>query len=56
MIDMARFGHLSLSCKEPIAHFQKEWQTGARMGARSIMGSFEGAVARAKSSRSRKST
>ena len=39
-----------------IAHFQKEWQTGARIGARSIMGSFGGAVARAKISRSRKST
>ena len=31
-----------------IAHFQKEWQTGAKMGARSIMGSFGGAIARAK--------
>ena len=30
------------------AHFQKEWQTGARMGSRSIMGSFGGAFARAK--------
>ena len=25
-----------------IAHFQKEWQTGARVGGRSIMGSFGG--------------
>ena len=33
-----------------IAHFQKEWQTGARMG------SFGSAVARAKTSRLRKST
>ena len=32
-----------------IAHFQKEWQTGAKMGARSIMGSFGGEIARAKS-------
>ena len=39
-----------------LAHFQKEWQTGASMGALSIMGSFGGAVARAKISRSRKST
>ena len=39
-----------------IAHFQKEWQTRARAGARSIMGSFGGAVARAKISRSHKST
>ena len=31
-----------------IAHFQKEWQTGARMGSRSIMGSFGGAFASAK--------
>ena len=28
-----------------IAHFQKEWQTGARMSSRSIMGSFGGAFA-----------
>ena len=33
---------------ERIAHFQKEWQTGTRMGSRSIMGSFGGAFARAK--------
>ena len=39
-----------------IGHFQKEWQTGAKMGTRSIMGSFGGTVARAKISRSRKST
>ena len=32
---------------QSIAHFQKEWQTGARMGSRSIMGSFGGAFARA---------
>ena len=31
-----------------MAHFQKEWQTGAKMGTRSIMGSFGGAIARAK--------
>ena len=31
-----------------IVHFQKEWQTGVRMGSRSIMGSFGGAFARAK--------
>ena len=31
-----------------MAHFQKEWQTGARVGSRSIMGSFGGAFARAK--------
>ena len=38
-----------------IAHFQKEWQTGERMGARSIMGSFGGTIARAKIFRSHKS-
>ena len=27
-----------------IAHFQKKWKTGARMGARSIMGSFGGST------------
>ena len=27
-----------------IAYFKKEWQTGARMGARSIMGSFGGII------------
>ena len=32
-----------------VAHFQKEWQTEARMSARSIMESFEGTIARAKS-------
>ena len=32
---------LSTSLNEK-AHFQKEGQTGARMGARSIMGSFGG--------------
>ena len=31
-----------------IAHFQKEWQAGARMAARSIMRSSGGTVARAK--------
>ena len=31
-----------------IAHFQKEWQTWAKMSVRSIMGSFGGAIARAK--------
>ena len=31
-----------------IAHFQKVWQTGERIGSRSIMGSFGGALARAK--------
>ena len=30
-----------------IAHFQKEWPTGARKGSRSIRGSFGGAFARA---------
>ena len=40
----------------PIAHFQNEWQTGERMGARSIMGSFGGTIARVKIFRSRKST
>ena len=25
-----------------IPHFKKEWKSGARMGAHSIMGSFEG--------------
>ena len=29
-----------------IAHFQKKWQTGAKMGARSIMESFGGAILR----------
>ena len=33
-LDLARF---------VIAHFQKEWETGARVGARSVMGSFGGA-------------
>ena len=28
-----------------IASFQKEWQTGSRIGARSIMGSFGGTTA-----------
>ena len=32
-----------------IGHFQKEWQTGARMSMRSIMGSFGGAHNCAKS-------
>ena len=31
-----------------IAQFQKEWQTGARMGSRSIMGSFGGAFVHTK--------
>ena len=31
-----------------IAHFQKEWPTGARMAVRSIVGSFGGTIARAK--------
>ena len=30
-----------------IAHFQKEWQTVERMGARSIMGSFGATIVRA---------
>ena len=34
--------------QETIAHFQKEWQTGARMGSRSIVESFGGAFACAK--------
>ena len=31
-----------------MVHFQKEWQTGAKMGVCSIMGSFGGAIACAK--------
>ena len=38
------FSHLKIG----IAHFQKEWQTGARMGSRSFRGSFGDAFARAK--------
>ena len=30
-----------LTLVPPIAHFQKEWKTGERVGARSVMGSFE---------------
>ena len=30
---------------QTIAQFQKEWQTGARAGAYSIMGSFGGTTA-----------
>ena len=33
----------NLGLKMAIAHFQKEWKPGARVGARSIMGSFGGA-------------
>ena len=36
---------MDIFCNCTIAHFQKEWQTGARMGSRSIMGSFGGAFA-----------
>ena len=37
-----------MSSQIAIAHFQKEWQTGARMGSRSLMGSFGGAFAHTK--------
>ena len=37
-----------MSCEISIAHIHKERQTGTRVGARSIMGSFGGTVPRAK--------
>ena len=37
---------LSIHPIPPIAHFQKEWWTGARMGACSVMGLFGDTIAR----------
>ena len=42
------FNYYCVLFTEPIAHFQKGWQTGTRVGARSIMGSFGGTIMRAK--------